>query len=303
MTSLVPTAAPRFAPPPGACDCHMHAYGDPARYPPRPGSPFPPVPGGDIETYRLVRDRLGLTRTVVVQPSVYGFDNTATLDAMAALGDNARGVAVVPPDVPDAELARLTALGIRGIRFFMIGGGALGWDDLERLAARTAAFGWHVQLQMDGRELATVTDRLLDLPGSLVIDHNGKFLEPVSLDHPGFRALLRLIEAGRTYVKTSGVYETSLTGAPAYADVAVLARALLSRFPERCLFATNWPHPSVTGSGRTPDDAHLVDLFADWAGDARIVQRVMVDNSATLYGFEVLTGQATRSPADRSFPK
>ncbi len=251
MNALVPIASPRFAPPPGACDCHMHAFGDPARYRPRPGSPFPPVAGGDIETYRLVRDRLGLTRAVVVQPSVYGFDNAATLDAMAVLGSDARGVAVVPPDVPDKELDRLTALGIRGIRFFMIGGGVLGWDDLEDLAARTAAFGWHLQLQMDGRELATVTDRLLRLPGRLVIDHNGKFLEPVSTDHPGFRALLRLIDAGRTWVKTSGVYETSRTGAPVYADVAVLPRALLARAPERCLFGTNWPHPSVPGGRRT----------------------------------------------------
>ncbi len=283
VSRLVPAAPPRVRVPPGACDCHMHAYGDPARYSPRPDSPFPPVAGGDVGTYIGVRDLLGLERTVVVQPSVYGFDNAATLDAMVALGEGARGIAVVPPDVSDDELARLTGLGIRGIRFFMIGGGALGWDDLELLAAKTAAFGWHVQMQMDGRDLADVADRLARLPGRLVIDHNGKFLALVTTDHPGFKALLRLIEGGRTWVKTSGVYETSRTGYPDYADVALLATAVIAQTPERCLFATNWPHPSKPND--LPDDAHLLDLFAGWAGDDRTIHRIMVENPAEVYGF------------------
>ena len=290
MSALLPPNPPTFRPPPGACDCHMHAYGDPAIYPPAPASPFPPVAGGDIETYKRVLDVLGLTRAVVVQPSVYGFDNSATLDAMAALGDEARGVAVVPPDVSDAELERLTGLGVRGIRFFMIGGGSLGWDDLDRLAARTAAFGWHVQMQMDGRNLHDYADRLANLPGRLVIDHNGKFLEPVGIDHPGFLALRKLIDGGKTWVKTSGVYETSRTGAPDYADVALLASALITSFPERCLFATNWPHPSKPGN--PPNDARLVDLFAQWCGDERGAARIMVDNPAEVYGFDLPAQEA-----------
>ncbi len=286
LPALLPARAPAFRPPPGACDCHMHIYGPAELYPPAPNSPFPPVAGGDIAAYLKVRATLGLTRAVVVQPSVYGFDNRATLDAMAVLGDDARGVAVVPPQVSDAELERLTGLGVRGIRFFMIGGGALGWNDLETLAARTAAFGWHVQMQMDGRLLADEADRLARLPGGLVIDHNGKFLEPVGLDHPGFRALLRLVEGGRAYVKTSGVYETSRTGAPDYADVAALARALIARAPERCLFATNWPHPSKPGN--PPDDAGLIDLFRDWCGSDAVAARILVENPAAVYGFAAL---------------
>ncbi|PZQ84022.1 MAG: amidohydrolase [Ancylobacter novellus] len=283
MSALLPPRPPVFRPPPGACDCHMHIYGPAETYPPAPNSPFPPVAGGDIAAYLKVRATLGLTRAVVVQPSVYGFDNRATLDAMARLGEDARGVAVVPPDVSDAELERLTGLGIRGIRFFMIGGGMLGWDDLETLAARTAALGWHVQMQMDGRHLQDYAGRLSRLPGRLVIDHNGKFLEPVGLDHPGFRALQRLIDGGRTFVKTSGVYETSRSGAPAYRDVAALARALIAHAPERCLFATNWPHPSKPGN--PPDDAHLIDLFREWCGSDAVATRIMTSNAAELYGF------------------
>jgi len=283
VSSLIPAHAPAFRPPPGACDCHMHAYGPAEIYPPAPDSPFPPVAGGDIASYRRVRDILGLSRAVVVQPSVYGFDNRVTLDAMAALGDGARGVAVVPPDVADEELDRLTRLGIRGIRFFMIGGGALGWDDLETLAAKTANFGWHVQMQMDGRHLHEMEERLAGLPGRLVIDHNGKFLEPVGIGHPGFAALRRLVDTGRAFVKTSGVYETSRAGAPDYEDVACLARTLIAHAPERCLFATNWPHPSKPGN--PPDDARLIDLFAQWCGTEAVARRIMVDNPAELYGF------------------
>lgn len=282
MSAPLPTRGPAFPLPAGACDCHMHAYGPEDIYPPAPQSPFPPVAGGDVARYARVRDILGLSRAVVVQPSVYGFDNRATLDAMAALGD-ARGVAVVPPDVSEAELARLTGLGIRGIRFFMIGGGVLGWDALETLAAKTAAFGWHVQLQMDGRQLHEQADRLARLPGRLVIDHNGKFLEPVGIDHPGFAALRRLLDNGRTWVKTSGIYETSRMGPPGYDDVALLARTLIAHAPDRCLFATNWPHPSKPGN--PPDDALLVDLFASWCGEATVVRKIMVDNPAMLYGF------------------
>ncbi|MDQ0349111.1 D-galactarolactone isomerase [Ancylobacter vacuolatus] len=294
MSALLPSRAPVFTPPPGACDCHMHIYGPAETYPPAPSSPFPPVAGGDIAAYLKVRETLGFTRAVVVQPSVYGFDNRATLDAMAVLGTEARGVAVVPPDVSDDELERLTGLGIRGIRFFMIGGGALGWDDLETLAAKTAAFGWHVQMQMDGRLLHEEAERLARLPGRLVIDHNGKFLQPVGLDHPGFVALRRLLDNGRTFVKTSGVYETSRLGAPGYADVAALARALIAHAPERCLFATNWPHPSKPGN--PPDDAALVDLFRDWCGSDAIATKIMTDNAAELYGFDRPSGEQERLP-------
>lgn len=283
MGGLLPAASPRTAVPPGACDCHMHAYGDPSLYPVNPGSPFRPVAGGTVDAYLKLRRLLGLERAVVVQPSAYGTDNRCTLDAMAAIGAGARGVAVIDDTASDAEIERLTALGVRGLRFFMLPGGVLPWEALPRLAARVAPFGWHIQMQMDGRFLHEQEELLSGLPCPLVIDHNGKFLEPVDLDHPGFAALRRLIERGRSWVKTSGVYETSRTGPPAYADVAVLARALISHFPERCLWATNWPHPSKPAN--PPDDAHLLDLFASWCGSQAVFRQALVENPATLYGF------------------
>ena len=231
MSGLLPSSPPRTRLPQGACDCHMHAYGDPSVYPVNPQSPFRPVAGGTVEEYLKLQRLLGLERAVVVQPSAYGTDNRCTLDAMAAIGAGARGVAVVDDTASDAEIERLTGLGVRGLRFFMLPGGVLPWEALPRLAARVAPFGWHIQMQMDGRFLHEREGELSRLPCPIVIDHNGKFLEPVGPDHPGFAALCRLIDGGRAWVKTSGVYETSKAGPPDYEDVAVLARALIARYP------------------------------------------------------------------------
>src|ERR1043165_9720160 len=167
---------PKLKAPAGACDTHMHIYD--GRYPSAPTAPFTP-PDALVPDYLKVRARLGITRTVVVQPSTYGKDNSCTLAAIAALGDGARGIAVVDQTVTDTELDRLTTAGIRGIRFHMLPGGALPWDILETMAARVRNFGWHVQLQLDGRTLPDREALLKKLPGTLVVDHVGKLLETV----------------------------------------------------------------------------------------------------------------------------
>ena len=150
------------------------------------------------------------------------------------------------------------------------------------MAARVEPFGWHVQLQMDGRDLAERESVLRRLPCELVIDHNGKFLEPVATTHPGFQTLLRLLEAGRCWVKMSAPYETSKVGPPRYEDVGVLARSLAAAAPDRMLWATNWPHPGQTSR---PDEKALLDVLSDWAPDAATRRKILCDNPATLYGF------------------
>jgi D-galactarolactone isomerase len=170
----------------------------------------------------------------------------------------------------------------------MLPGGVLPWEILEDVAARVHDFGWHVQLQLDGRDLPQYEDVLHRLPGALVIDHTGKFLEPVSTDHPGFQTLLRLIDSGRVWIKLSAPYETSKVGAPSYADVGVLARALIAAAPERMVWATNWPHPSVQDN--PPDEAVLMGALLEWMGDEETRHRILVDNPATLYGFDETIG-------------
>ena len=281
-TTETQTAQPQLTPPAGACDTHMHIYGPQQTYPLRQAGAFPGPPNSWVTDYQAVQKRLGLERLVIVQPAAYGTDNRCTLDAMRLFGDKARGVAVIERDISDQALTELTEAGMRGLRFFMLPGSFYDWADLEPLAQRVAAYGWHIQLQMDGRDLPEQVERLLQLPTPLVIDHVGKFLEPVAPDHPGFVALLRLVESGRCWVKLSAPYETSKAGPPFYADVGQLAKVLIEKVPERLVWASNWPHPSVQAK---PDDAALLDVLLDWVADDHTRQRILADNPAELYGF------------------
>lgn len=272
---------PRLKAPPGTIDTHMHVFE--AGFPLAPTATTEP-PDAPLSAYRAVAERLGIERCVIVQPSGYGIDNSCTLAAIAAFGPDARGVAVVDETVPDEELGRLHRAGIRGLRFHMLPGGVIPWESLPTLAARIVELGWHAQVQLDGRELPEREALLNDLPGTLVIDHTGKFLEPVKPDDPAFKVLLDLVDEGSTYVKLSAPYETSKIGPPRFDDVGVLAKALVEFAPERMLWATNWPHLGQTRE-KTGDEAALLDLLLDWAPDESARQRILVENPTQLYGF------------------
>lgn len=269
----------RYPTPCGACDTHMHIY-DPA-YQALPGSNFPAL-SGSLADYRALQQRLGLTRTVVVQPTAYGTDNRCTLAAMAQLGA-ARGVAIVAMEASDAEIARLDALGMRGIRYHMLPGGGVTWGSLPAMAARVAGFGWHAQLQFEGREFAARAPLLARLACDVVIDHIGRFRGPVAADDANWAALRRLVDGGRCWVKLSAPYHGSRSGPPRYQDIGALAGELVRAAPERMLWASNWPHPSLKAD--FPDDAALLDLLGEWAPEAATRQRILVDNPARLYGF------------------
>lgn len=261
----------------GACDTHFHIYD--SRYPMAPTALISP-PDANLDDYREVQKRLGLTRAVVVQPTSYGFDNRCTLESMSKLG--ARGVVVIGPSTTDEVLQDLTNAGVRGVRFFMLPGGALGWDSLDEIAARVHNFGWHVQIQLDGRELCNYEGMLKDLPGTLVVDHIGRFHGGVAPDHPGFMTLMRLVERGNTWVKISAPYESCHDDAPTYPKVRQLVRELVVAAPERLVWATNWPHP---GHSTRPDDAALMNLLFDWVDNDALRNRILVDNPGVLYDF------------------
>ncbi|MFN2646503.1 MAG: amidohydrolase [Burkholderiales bacterium] len=265
--------------PKGACDTHMHIY-DAAV----PGAPGTFVPGHfPVEEYVAMQRRLGLERVIVVQPNAYADDNTVTLNAMRGLGKGAKGVAVVKPTVKDAELERLTKAGICAVRIMTLHGGLLGFDVMDAVMARVHPFGWHANIQLDGRELPRYEAQIERLPGKCVIDHTGKFLEPVAPDHAAFKSLLRLVDTGRCWVKLSAPYETSKTGAPKYEDVGRLAKALVKHAPDRMLWASNWPHPSARPN--VPDDAELLELLGDWAPEETTQRKILSDNPTELYRF------------------
>jgi D-galactarolactone isomerase len=273
--------APRLQVPPGATDTHMHFYGPYERFPLAASSPNHPSEALPA-SYRAVQRRLGLERVVVVQPAGYAFDNGCTLTSVAEFGTAARAVVVVPPRTDEAELARLAATGAVGLRVFMLKGGVYRWDELPDLDAMVRPFGWHLQLQCDGRLLPELEPRLEALQAQLVIDHTGKFLEPVAVTSDAFAALRRLVERG-AYVKLSAPYETSNVGPPSFDDVAGLAKELVRIAPERMLWASNWPHPGQPEP--KPDEAMLLDALLDWAPDPKLQRMILADNPARLYGF------------------
>lgn len=268
----------RFTPPPGSVDCHMHIYDN--RYPAAPGAKLLP-PNASLQDYRQIQERINIQRMVIVNPSTYGTDNRIVLDAIKASNGNARGVAVVTNTITDAELAAMHEGGIRGIRFNISLGGA-NLDELEVLAARAASLGWHLQVVAPGDQWVELEPRLQRLRSTVVIDHMGHVPSLGGTDTPAFAALQRLLDNGRTWVKLSGPYMDSKKGEP-YSDVAPVATRLVDVYSERLVWGSDWPHPRA--ETLKPDDALLLDLFAQWAPDSAKQVRILRDNPAKLYGF------------------
>jgi predicted TIM-barrel fold metal-dependent hydrolase len=267
--------------PAGATDCHSHVVGPPDRWPTIPDARYAPEQG-PIEDYVVTLDRLGIARCVLVQPSIYGADNGCQLEAMRALGPaRARGIAVVEPDVADAELRRLDAAGMRGLRFNLKSGG-LGLETLEPIARRIAPFGWHIQLFTSTEVIAHIAPRLRALPVPVVFDHMGGPETARPMAQPGFQELLKLLDGGCAWVKLSGAERLSQQDA-GYDDVVPFARALIAAAPERALWGLDWP-PSRFFKVK-PEPAHWVAQLRKYVTDPAILQKILVDNPAALYRF------------------
>lgn len=269
---------------PAGCDCHIHIY-DLERYPLEQADPYSP-PHATWTDYRALQTKLGLGRCVIVQPMGYRFDNRCTLDALAASQGTARAIVALKPGTDTTELQRLDSLGVVGVRFMMVpnSNNIVTWDMLPAVAREIADLGWHINLQLDGRDLPLYEEMLLSLPCPVVIDHVGKFLEPVTTDHDGYLSLCRLLETRRFWIKLSAMYETSRSGPPDYEDVGALARDLAHRYTHRCLWASNWPHPAQ-GADKRPDDARLLELLDEWTLSPKARDSILRHNPQAFYRF------------------
>ena len=278
------TAPPKLKAPANACDCHHHIY-DTARFAlpePKPAKPAPTQ--STVAAYRLLQQCIGTTRNVIVQPRHYGTDNAVTLDALKQFGANARGVAVVHPTISDAELRRFDEAGIRGIRF------SLGDpktrvvqpDMIEPLAKRIAPLGWHIQFNIEAKQIIELADLLRRLPVQLVFDHLGHPTLPAGPACESHAILRSLIDQRRAWIKISGAYYNTEVGPPTYADATAVAQAFVKAAPERAVWGSDWPHPSAVNK---PDDSLLFDLLSVWAPDEAVRNRILVQNPEALYGF------------------
>lgn len=284
-----PLAGPaRFRPPPGACDAHVHVFGNPALHPYAPDRSFTPAPGQTLAALGRLHETLGFGRSVIVQSGVQS--PTVMLDALRAQPDRLRGVAVLKGDVTDHALQELHEAGVRGVRvnLFQRGGqqvyrGGAGFADVEAIAPRVKRFGWHIQAWLDAEDLPHWAPRLLGLGLDIVVDHMGRITTDRGTDSPGFAFLCALLRQGRTWCKLSGADRISVAGSP-FADAVPYARALLDANAGQVVWGTDWPHVNYFDTP-VPLDTTLVDLLPDYAPEAGQRQRLLLDNPNRLYGF------------------
>jgi predicted TIM-barrel fold metal-dependent hydrolase len=297
-------SAVAFDVPRGACDCHVHVFGEVERFPFAEKRIYTPPPALTEQLLGLQRD-LHLERVVVVQPSVYGSDNACTLDAIGRMGPRARGVAVIDRTTSRKSLEELEAAGVRGVRLNLETNTAGRFDAkdaravLDATADQIAGLGWHVQLYTRPAVIAALGEDIMRLPFPVVLDHFGRADPAQGPRAPDFVALCELVRSGHAYVKISGAYRISQAG-PDYADVAPLAQALVAANPDRIIWGSDWPHPnSDHGRGKplteiSPpfpiDDGLLLNQLVKWVPDPALRKKILVDNPARLYGFDAIAG-------------
>ncbi|MBK8018792.1 MAG: amidohydrolase family protein [Betaproteobacteria bacterium] len=292
-----PSTAVNFAVPQDACDCHTHIHGEPAEYPFDPARAYTPETALPHEMAAL-HAALHVRRVVIVTPSVYGTDNSATLYGMRARGGDARGVVVINDDTADGELDAMHAAGVRGLRLNLSTAGIHDPDvakvALGRALRRAAARGWHVQIFTHPPTIEAVADIVRQAPVPVVFDHFGGAVASAGIGQRGFADLVDLVRTGHAYVKISGAYRSSSL-APDFPDIVPFARALIEANADRVLWGTDWPHPSgATPAGRNRleippahpiDDGRLMNQLAIWAPDESLRARILVHNPARLYEF------------------
>jgi 2-pyrone-4,6-dicarboxylate lactonase len=272
--------------PAGSIDTHVHVF-EP-RYPLSAGRGYNPPPStlADLEHLHAT---LGIDRVVFTQPSIYGIDNSAILDGMAALNartpSRARAVVAISLRIKDDELAALDAAGVRGVRLNTDnkGGMPIGFDQIPTLAARLKPLGWHVEFLFPGKDIIDLMPVFTALTIPLSIGHFAYQPATAGVSAPGFKALIELMRRGNTWMKISGANRVSETDLPPYDDVKPLAQALIDAAPERIMWGTDWPHPNKYVVN--PNDGDLVDAFGDWVSDEAMRRKIMVDTPAKFYRF------------------
>jgi 2-pyrone-4,6-dicarboxylate lactonase len=277
---------PRVKLPPGAIDTHVHVFE--SRYPMSAARGYTP-PDSTLADLKHLHATLGIERVVFTQPSVYGIDNSAILDAMAALNaetlNRARAVVAVDIKIAEEKIAAFDAVGARGVRLNTDnkGGMPIALAEIPELAARIGPFGWHLEFLFPGKDILELMPIFTRLEVPMSIAHFAYQPASGGVKAPGFQALLELARRGNTWIKISGANRVSSSDLPPYDDVKPMAEALIEAAPERIMWGTDWPHPNKYVVN--PNDGDLVDAFGDWVSDEAMRRRIMVDTPAAFYRF------------------
>ena len=274
---------PRFVPPAGAVDAHCHVFGPEAAFPFAPERKYTPCDASKAQLFAL-RDFLGFSRNVIVQATCHGNDNRAMVDAVRTAGDKARGIASVGPEITMAELREMDEAGVRGVRFNFLKRlvDATPREVFLSISRKIAELGWHIVVYFEAEELDSLLPFLAQLPTTIVVDHMGRPDVAKGVDSPDFARFIALMERNpRVWSKVTCPERLSVSGPPAYDDVVPFAARLVSLFPDRVLWGTDWPHPNMTT--HAPDDGGLVDFIPRIAPTKEQQQKLLVDNPMRLY--------------------
>jgi len=283
-------------PPAQACDCHVHVIGPKNRFPLSRERTYTP-PDATLDQLVAMLARLSLDRVVLVQPSVYGTDNSCLLDALDALSGRARGVAAVAPDITGSALDELHRRGVRGLR---VNVASFAGESADKVRARLAAAaalcarnGWHVQTFLPAAAIPPLAATLRELAVPAVIDHFG-LVTPQAVDSEAAGQLVRLLGTGRVWVKLSAAYR--IAEDPADPRIGPLARRFADANPERVVWGSDWPHTPAHGHDLVATDAEqpyrhldtraLLDLVRSWfEDDTDRIAQLLARNPAELYRF------------------
>ena len=283
-------AKPHFQLPPGSVDAHCHVFGPGAQFPYAPERKYTPCDASKDQLFAL-RNHLGFSRNVIVQATCHGSDNSAMMDACMAAQGRARGVATLKRSVTDTELQALHNAGVRGVRFNFVKRlvDFTPKDELLDIAARIAPLGWHVVIYFEAVDLPELWSFFTALPTTVVVDHMGRPDVSKSVNGPEFALFERFMhEHANVWSKVSCPERLSITGPralngeqAAYRDVLPFAQRIVSQFPDRVLWGTDWPHPNL--KDHMPDDGLLVDFIPHIAPSAELQRKLLVDNPMRLY--------------------
>jgi 2-pyrone-4,6-dicarboxylate lactonase len=273
---------PKLKAPPGACDAHIHLFGPAAKYPFAPDSPYTSQDALP-ETLFQLQDKLGLSTAVIVSPGAYGRNYTMLADVLTKYPRRFRGIALMRNDTPTSEYGRLTKLGVRGLRMMSAKRGAHVPNLSPEVAARAHEHGWHVQFYPHGTDIVEYADKLLALKNPVVLDHFASIPAAGGLDQPAVKAVLRMLDSGRVWLKLSGPMRCTDESFP-YPSVTPLAQLFVKHAPERMVWGSDWPHVNLDGR-EMPNDGDLLELLAEWVPEAAVRNRILAQNANKLYGF------------------
>jgi 2-pyrone-4,6-dicarboxylate lactonase len=274
---------PEFEVPPGAVDAHCHVFGPGDIFPYSEKRKYTPC-DAPKEQLRALRDYLGFERNVIVQASCHGSDNGALIDALETSEGLARGVAVVPRDISDADLDKMHAAGVRGVRFNFVKRlvDTLPLDALTDVAERIQRLGWHIIIYFEPQDLPDLYDFFASLPTTVVVDHMGRPDVSKSPTDQEFGLFVKLLRENENFwCKVTCPDRLSASGPPSYDDVVPFAKLIVETFPNRVLWGTDWPHPNL--KSHMPDDGKLVEFIPKIAPTEELQKKLLVENPRRLY--------------------